>query len=83
MMEGLVKKMNVSVKSNLGGIIKRKGLVQKWVADQIGATPAQMNKWCSNNQKGVAASTPHVAYILRLEKLLDVKVGDMYEEIEE
>lgn len=81
-MEGLVKKMKNSVKSNLGEVIQRKGLMKKWVAEQIGATPAQLHNWCLN-ENGSAKSTPHVVYILRLEKVLDVKVGDMYEEIKE
>ncbi|WP_025910631.1 helix-turn-helix transcriptional regulator [Priestia flexa] len=79
-MEGLVKKMKTAVRSNLGDIIKSKGLVQKWVAEQIGATPAQINKW-STNKDGLAVSTPHVLYILRLEKVLGVKVSEMYEEV--
>ncbi|WP_143262117.1 helix-turn-helix transcriptional regulator [Sediminibacillus massiliensis] len=75
--------MKKKVRSKLGEVLESKGIRKKWVADNIGATQAQVNRWCNNDKDGVAESTPSVYYILRLEKLLDVKVSDMYEETTE
>lgn len=74
--------MKVKVKSNLGEILESRGLRLKWVAEQIEATQAQLTNWCKN-ENGSAKSTPNVVYILRLQKLLNVKVEEMYEEIKE
>jgi hypothetical protein len=74
--------LKAKVKSNLGEIIDNKGLKLKWVADNIGATQAQLTNWCKN-ENGYAKSTPSVLYILRLEKLLEVRIEEMYEEVTE
>lgn len=68
------------VVSKLGEIIDSKGLRRDWVAKEIEATPAQVTNWCKN-EDGIAKSTPNVFYILRLEKVLNVRVGEMFEEI--
>lgn len=78
MKDGIILKSKV--KSNLGDILEDKGLRLKWVADKIGATQAQITNWCKNDEDGNAKSTPSVLYILRLQKLLNVKVEDMFEE---
>lgn len=72
--------LKVKVKSNLGDIIESKGLKFKWVADKIGATQSQLTNWCKN-EDGYAKSTPSVIYILKLQKVLNVRVEEMYEEI--
>lgn len=74
---GLILK--VKVKSHLGEILENKGLRLKWVAEQIGATQAQLTNWCKN-EDGYARSTPSVLYILRLQRLLNVRIEEMYEE---
>lgn len=74
--------MKNKVKSNLGTIIKNKGLRLKWVADQIGATQSQLTNWCKN-EKGFAKSTPSVVYLLRLQELLNVDLKEIYEEYKE
>lgn len=68
------------VVSKLGEVIESKGLRRDWVAKQIEATPAQVTNWCKN-EDGIAKSTPNVFYILRLEKVLHVRVGEMFEEV--
>lgn len=70
------------VKSNLGKILDERGLRLKWVADKIGATQSQMTNWCKNDKNGHAKSTPSVIYILRLQKLLNITVDEMFEEID-
>lgn len=74
--------MAKKVKSNLHEIINGKGIKKKWLADQMGATASQINRWC-NNKNGVAESTPSVYYVLQLEKLLDTPVKKMFELTEE
>lgn len=69
--------MKSKVKSNLGEIIENRGLKLKWVADQIGATQSQITNWCKN-ENGYAKSTPNVVYILKLQKILNVKVEEMF-----
>lgn len=69
------------VESHLGEVLEKRGLRLKWVAEQINATPSQLTNWCKN-EDGYAKSTPGVIYILRLQKLLNVNVEEMYEEIE-
>lgn len=77
-----VSEMKKKVKSNLGEILESRGIMKKWIADNTGATQAQVNRWC-NNKDGAAESTPSVYYILLLEKLLNVKVSEMFEVIKE
>jgi hypothetical protein len=75
--------LKTKVKSNLGEILESKGLRLKWVAEQIGATPSQLTNWCKNDEvTGYAKSTPSVIYILKLQRVLNVNVELMYEEVE-
>lgn len=74
--------MKKRVKSNLGDILESRGIMKKWIADNTGATQAQVNRWC-NNKDGAAESTPSVYYILKLEVLLNVPVREMFKIIEE
>lgn len=76
-------KMKIKVRSKLGDLLKERGIMQKWVSDKVGATQAQINKWCQNNEDGQALSTPNVIYLLRLQKVLDINIEDMYEEVDE
>lgn len=75
---GLILKNKV--KSNLGYILEENGLRLKWVAEKIGATPSQLSNWCKNDSDGCAKSTPSVLYILRLQKLLNIRIEEMFEE---
>lgn len=76
------KYINRYVESHLGEIIQKQGLMKKYVAEKIGATKAQLNNWCSN-ENGIAKSTPNVLYVIRLERILGVKAGEMFKEIKE
>jgi hypothetical protein len=72
--------LKARVKTNLGIILEERGLRLKWVANKIGATQSQLSNWCKNDEDGYAKSTPSVLYILRLQKLLNIKVEEMFEE---
>lgn len=68
------------VKSNLGKLLSEKGYRLKWVSEKIGCTQAQLTNWCKNDEEtGYAKSTPNVLYILKLQELLNVRVEEMYE----
>lgn len=72
----------MKIKSNLGKILEERGLKLKWVSEQIGATQSQLTNWCKN-ENGFAKSTPNIFYILRLQKLLNIGVDEMFEECKE
>lgn len=74
--------MKVKVRSKFDEYLKERGISQTFVANKVKATNAMVNKWCKNDEKGVAVSTPSIGYVLRIEKLLDCRIGDLYEEIE-
>lgn len=72
-----------NVRSKIGAAIDERGYVRKWVAEKIGTTPSMLSQWCQNNEKDRAKSTPHVLYIMRLCKLLNCGIHDLFELIEE
>lgn len=76
------EKLKTKIHSNLGDILNSRGLKNKWVAEQIGATESQVANW-STNKNGQAKSTPHVVYVIRLEKLLGCTASEIFEEVEE
>lgn len=76
-----VLELTKKVRSKLGEVLERKGIMKSWIADQTGATKSQVSRWC-NNKNGAAESTPSVYYILQLEELLNTPVKEMFEIIE-
>jgi predicted transcriptional regulator len=75
--------MKAKVQSKLGEILQARGLRQKWVAEQIGASESQVSNWSKNDHNGVAVSTPNTLYMVRLEKLLSLRTGDMFIDLDE
>jgi DNA-binding Xre family transcriptional regulator len=76
-----VIKLKIRVRSNLGDYLRSRGIKKVWLATQIGADNSQLNRWCKNDVKGEAFSTPSVAYLLRIKKTLNCRLEDIYEEI--
>lgn len=74
--------MKIKVKSKLGDYLSERGIQKKWVAEQIGASQSQLTRWCKN-KNGIATSIPSIAYLIRLIKLLDCKIEELYEEVED
>jgi DNA-binding Xre family transcriptional regulator len=72
--------MKIKVRSKLGEYLDQRGIMKKWLADQVGADEAQVNRWCKNKD-GVAVSTPSVGYLLRIKRTLGCKLEEIYEEI--
>lgn len=56
---------------------KSKGIMQKWMAEQIGVAPEHLRMW----EKG--SSYPTAPNLLRMCIVLDCDIRDLYEEIEE
>lgn len=54
-----------------------KGITQKWLASQIGVSSEHLSKW--ERQK----SYPTAPFLLKMCKILNCRVEDLYEEIEE
>ncbi len=73
--------MKIRVRSVLGEYLSDRGIKKVWLADKIGADSSQLNRWCKNDGKGEALSTPSVGYVLRIKKVLGCQLEDIYEEI--
>jgi DNA-binding Xre family transcriptional regulator len=73
--------MKIKVRSKLDDYLKERGIKKKWLSEQIQCERSQLTNWCKNNEHG-AISTPSVGYLLRLQKILDCKTEDLFEESE-
>ncbi len=73
--------MKIKVTSKLDAYLKQRGIMKKWLADQIGCDVSQISKWCKNDKNGIATSTPFVGYLLRMQKVLCCELNELFEEI--
>ena len=73
-----VKTLKVKVHSKIDSYLESRGTTKAWVADRIGATRAQMNNWCKN-ENGYAISQPSVGYVLKMIKVLDCSIDELWE----
>lgn len=73
-----VKSVKINVVSKIEAYLDSRGTTKSWFARQIGATPAQVNNWCKN-ENGSAVSQPSVGYVLKMLNVLDCKVDDLWE----
>jgi len=64
------------MKSKIGEIIDKKGYKKKYVAEKMDITQSQLSNWISGR------AYPPMDKAFKLAKVLDVKVDDLYEEIE-
>jgi hypothetical protein len=78
-----VKTMKTRVRSKIDDYLQSRGTSKAWLSRQIGATPAQVNNWCKNDKNGYAVSQPSVGYVLRMIKVLDCSIYDLWDQIEE
>lgn len=65
------------LKSCIETIILQRGYLKKHIAKEVGITPAQLSNWIKMN------NFPTADKLFLLAKVLNVKVDDLYEEIEE
>lgn len=73
--------MKIKVRSKMGEYLNERGIKKNWLCEQIHCEKSQMTKWCKNDN-GEAVSTPSVGYLLRIKKVLNCKIEDLYEESE-
>lgn len=74
--------MKAKIRSKFDDYLKERGMTKTFIAKKINATNAMVSRWCQNDENGQAVSTPSTVYMLRIEKLLDCRIGDLYEEVE-
>ena len=58
--------------NNIKEVIARKGLLKKWIAEQMGVHPARISEFISETRK------PNKERIRKLCKLLGCKVKDLF-----
>ncbi|MFS0904114.1 helix-turn-helix transcriptional regulator [Priestia aryabhattai] len=61
------------MKSNIEKLINEKGLLKKFVAKQVGVTPAQLSNWMRGN------NYPTADKLFKLAAVLGCKIEDLYE----
>jgi addiction module HigA family antidote len=67
------EKMYIVGKCLLGEILKRKRMSQQELAEQLGVSKQQINKYITNHSK------MHYQTALRISKILNCKMEDLYE----
>ena len=75
--------MKVKVRSNINDYLNSRGTTKSWVAEKMGLKRAQIQNWSTNKENGEAKMQPSIGYVLKMAKVLECKVEDLYEMIEE
>ena len=75
--------LKVKVRSNINDYLNSRGTTKTWVAEQMGLKRAQIQNWSKNEDTGEAKMQPSIGYVLKMAKVLNCKVEDLYEIIEE
>ena len=52
-------------------VLDKKGIEQKWLAEQLGKDPATVSKWCTNT------SQPGLETLLEIARVLDVDIKEL------
>lgn len=74
-----VDTVKFKVRSKIDEYLQSRGTTKAWLAKRIGATPAQLNNWCKNDENGYALSQPSVSYVLAMVKALECNLNDLWE----
>jgi len=64
------------MKSHIGFWISKRGLKQKFIAQQMGVSQEMVSKWINNK------AYPRADKLFKLAVLLNVKVDDLYESVD-
>ena len=75
--------VKVKVRSNINTYLNSRGTTKTWLADQMGLKRAQIQNWSTNNENGEAKVQPSIGYVLKMAKVLNCEIEDLYEIIEE
>lgn len=71
------------LKSNLGEVIKSKGYMKGWVAEQVGVSKTQMSSWCNHKEDGSIKSMPSALNARMLMDILNCEFDDIFEVIKD
>lgn len=75
--------MKVKVRSKLGDYLDSRGTNKAWLAKQMGLQRSQVQNWTNNDENGLAVIQPSIGYVLKMTKVLDCHIDDLYELVEE
>ena len=53
-------------------VLAEKRRTNKWLAEQLDKDPATVSKWCTNSAQ------PGVGTLVRIAKLLEVEIGELF-----
>lgn len=74
----------MKLRSRLNEVIKTKGYQKKWLAEQVGVSKTQFAHWCTNDkEKGYIRAVPSVLNAMALARILDSKVEELFELVQE
>ncbi|MDF2534435.1 MAG: transcriptional regulator [Bacillales bacterium] len=65
------------MKSKIGYWIEQRGYMKKYIAKQLEVTPTQLSNWVSGK------SHPTIEKAFKLAEILEIKVDDLYERVED
>lgn len=54
-------------------VLAEKDKTNKWLANELGKDPATVSKWCTNSAQ------PGVETMVRIAKLLEVEIGELFQ----
>ena len=57
-------------------VLAEKRRTNKWLAEQLDKDPATVSKWCTNSAQ------PGVETLVRIAKLLEVEIGELFANLE-
>lgn len=58
--------------TKLEKFLKEKGIKQTWLADKIGKSPAELNRWVKGKR------TPSYNIMCRISEILDIPVDELF-----
>ena len=75
--------MKVKVRSKINDYLNSRGTTKVWLAEQMELKRSQIQNWSANNENGEAKMQPSIGYVLKMAKVLNCKVEDLYEILED
>ncbi|WP_226035630.1 helix-turn-helix transcriptional regulator [Aquibacillus saliphilus] len=74
--------MKQYVYSKLDDYLKSINKNQSWLAKELKVNKSTVYRWCKNDESGQATNTPNVLYLIKLLRVLDCTVEEIFELIE-
>lgn len=73
----------MKIRSKLHEVIEQKGFQKKFIATKIGVTPTQIGNWNNDEVTKLIKAVPSVLNAMALAKILECKVEDLFELVED